>query len=373
MNNILSSTSEYLNEGVNYVNNNMMISSILALLLVLYVVMAAPALPKTVAEFFNYPVVKFVYLFLIVYLASKERSPTVAIIVVVALLVTLQTLAYYETSEKVLVTKLTTNPTFAAETAATHHTNESIKAIKGGDLSLAHAHATAAAKQEAVAEALKTAAAHKEVAQTALMKGDHATATAHANEAAKHEAVAAAVVNNTIAPTQVPNVLATSMPSSVPTNAMTSAPTNAMTSAPTNAMTGAPTATPGGCSARMVQSDVDVVGYSEQANDEDYANALNDGNINLSGKFEVEGSYDIENFENNLPMVGDLTSNNDLFMSTKDQFRNPYEPIPVVKNVRKYRGEDLANYAPFNESSCDDNMISAGTIEPFESNSHASY
>lgn len=353
MNNILSSTSEYLNEGVNYVNNNMMISSILALLLVLYVVMAAPALPKTVAEFFNYPVVKFIYLFLIVYLASKERSPTVAIIVVVALLVTLQTLAYYETSEKVVTAKLTANPTLAAKDSATHHTNKSIQAIKNGDLPLAHAHATEAAKQEAIADALKTADTHKEAAKIAAMKGDHSTATAHASEAAKHEAVAKAVATNTIAPTQVPQLLATGAPSATP-----------------SAM---PSAEPSGCARRMVESDVDVIGYSERENDEDYANALNDGNIDLSGKFEVEGSYDRENFENNIPydMVGDLTSNMDLLMPVEQEFRDPYEPNPVVKNVQKYRGEDLGEYAPFNEVQCDNNI--KGAIEPFESNGHASY
>ena len=59
---IVDQFSEKFNESIQYINTNNIISPVIALLLILYVVMAAPKLPKSVASFFGHPIVKFVYM-----------------------------------------------------------------------------------------------------------------------------------------------------------------------------------------------------------------------------------------------------------------------------------------------------------------------
>lgn len=93
----INQMSSFVNKGVNLMNNNKILSSILAMFLVLYAAMAAPKLPKNIVKMFDNVVVKLVYMFLMAYLVSK--NPSVAIISAVGLLITIQTLSYYEASD----------------------------------------------------------------------------------------------------------------------------------------------------------------------------------------------------------------------------------------------------------------------------------
>lgn len=89
--------SRFVNKSLNLINNNKILSSILAMFLVLYAAMAAPKLPTNVVKMFDNVVVKLVYMFLMAYLVSK--NPSVAIVSAAALLITIQTLSYYEASD----------------------------------------------------------------------------------------------------------------------------------------------------------------------------------------------------------------------------------------------------------------------------------
>ena len=83
-----------LSSSVNDIGNNEVFNSVIVIILVLYITLAAPKLPKSIAVIFDSPFVKLLYLFLIGYLASK--NPAVSLIVAVMLLVTIQTLTYAE-------------------------------------------------------------------------------------------------------------------------------------------------------------------------------------------------------------------------------------------------------------------------------------
>jgi hypothetical protein len=81
-------------------NSTVMVGSVFSLLLILYASVAAPKLPKKVAEFFDNSLVKLLYMFMIAYLATK--NPALSLIVSVILLLTIQTLSTYDTAEKVV-------------------------------------------------------------------------------------------------------------------------------------------------------------------------------------------------------------------------------------------------------------------------------
>jgi hypothetical protein len=70
--------------------------SVLALVFVLYASMAAPKLPASMLSYFDYPLVKLVFMFLIAFLAVKDFGT--ALIVSMALLGTLMALKYYNTN-----------------------------------------------------------------------------------------------------------------------------------------------------------------------------------------------------------------------------------------------------------------------------------
>jgi len=87
-NNIASNFDSTVNSGMNIIDNNQYLSVALGLFLILYAGLAAPKLPETIAKLFDNVLFKFVILFLVAYGAKK--NPTVAIIAVVALLVSIQ-------------------------------------------------------------------------------------------------------------------------------------------------------------------------------------------------------------------------------------------------------------------------------------------
>ena len=81
------------------VYSNKTANAVIGLFLVLYAGLAAPKLPRSVAKIFGNPVFKFVFLFLIAYMASRNIS--VAIIASVALAISMQTFSYHQATKKV--------------------------------------------------------------------------------------------------------------------------------------------------------------------------------------------------------------------------------------------------------------------------------
>jgi len=97
---VLNKITTFVNDGLEYVNDNKILSSVLGLFLVLYAALAAPKLPKSVSVWFDNTWFKLGFMFLIAYMATKD--PSVAIISAVALLVTLQTLSAQKTADAVV-------------------------------------------------------------------------------------------------------------------------------------------------------------------------------------------------------------------------------------------------------------------------------
>lgn len=81
------------------VYSNKTANAVIGLFLVLYAGLAAPKLPRSVAKIFGNPVFKFVFLFLIAYMSSRNIS--VAIIASVALAISMQTFSYHQATKKV--------------------------------------------------------------------------------------------------------------------------------------------------------------------------------------------------------------------------------------------------------------------------------
>ena len=94
---VINQITTFLNNGLEYMNNNKYLSSVLGLFLVLYAALAAPKLPKSVTVWFDNTWFKLGFMFLIAYMATKD--PSVAIISAVALLITLQTLSAQKTAD----------------------------------------------------------------------------------------------------------------------------------------------------------------------------------------------------------------------------------------------------------------------------------
>jgi len=99
---VVNKLTQVVNDGLEYVNSNRILSAVLGLFLVLYAALAAPKLPKSVTSWFDNTWFKLGFMFLIAYMAT--RDPSVAIISAVALLVTLQTLSAQKTAETVVKT-----------------------------------------------------------------------------------------------------------------------------------------------------------------------------------------------------------------------------------------------------------------------------
>lgn len=87
--------------------DNNYISAAVSLLLIIYASLAAPKLPKSVAQYFDYVWVKILIFFLIA-IAARHR-PTVAIIAAIGVIVSLQTLNYYKVNTEMLAVVKNTN------------------------------------------------------------------------------------------------------------------------------------------------------------------------------------------------------------------------------------------------------------------------
>jgi hypothetical protein len=84
----LNNLNDNIKSSLDYINTNTVLSSAIGILLVLYVTLAAPKLPKSYKTLFAHPLFKIIYIFLIAYLASNNPSLSL-IIAIVLLLITI--------------------------------------------------------------------------------------------------------------------------------------------------------------------------------------------------------------------------------------------------------------------------------------------
>jgi hypothetical protein len=94
------SINNFTNKNLSFLNTNVYLSPILGALLILYASLAAPKLPKSIVKLFDNMVVKLVFIFLLCY--TTTHSPIIAIIISVCILLSIQMLAYYESSDKMI-------------------------------------------------------------------------------------------------------------------------------------------------------------------------------------------------------------------------------------------------------------------------------
>jgi hypothetical protein len=83
-----------VNKSLKLVSENPLLSAIVGMILVLYSAKAAPELPRTLQKYFDYPIFKVVFMFLLAYFYSKD--PSVALITAIVLYLSIQFLVYYE-------------------------------------------------------------------------------------------------------------------------------------------------------------------------------------------------------------------------------------------------------------------------------------
>jgi len=95
----MSNFDENLNNLIRKMDNEY-VSGAVSLFLILYAGMAAPKLPERIARLFESTLFKILIFFLIAYIGQKK--PTVAIIVAVAMVVSLQTLHRHEINRKMI-------------------------------------------------------------------------------------------------------------------------------------------------------------------------------------------------------------------------------------------------------------------------------
>jgi hypothetical protein len=94
------SINNFTNKKLNFLNTNVYLTPVLGVLLVLYASLAAPKLPKSIVKLFDNMIVKLVFIFLLCY--TSTHSPIAAIVISVCILLSIQMLAYYESSDKML-------------------------------------------------------------------------------------------------------------------------------------------------------------------------------------------------------------------------------------------------------------------------------
>lgn len=80
--------------------DNQIVSSVLGLFLVLYAGLAAPKLPRSIAKLFDNPIFRVIVLFLVAFMASKNKS--VALIAAVGLVVSFQTLNRHKMNDQLI-------------------------------------------------------------------------------------------------------------------------------------------------------------------------------------------------------------------------------------------------------------------------------
>ena len=88
-----------VNEALSVLDNQI-VSSVLGLFLVLYAGLAAPKLPRSIAKLFDNPIFRIIVLFLVAFMASKNKS--VALIAAVGLVISFQTLNRHKMNDQLI-------------------------------------------------------------------------------------------------------------------------------------------------------------------------------------------------------------------------------------------------------------------------------
>jgi hypothetical protein len=95
----MNGVNKVFDQGLSVLDNQI-VSSVLGLFLVLYAGLAAPKLPRKIAELFDNMVFRVVILFLVAYMSSKNKS--VALIAAVGLMISFQTLNRHKINDKIV-------------------------------------------------------------------------------------------------------------------------------------------------------------------------------------------------------------------------------------------------------------------------------
>jgi colicin import membrane protein len=199
----VNQVSDSIKNLVDKFSENKILTTIVVIVLILYGALAAPKLPRVVAQVFDNTLFKLVYMFAIGYIATKD--PTVAIIAAVALLLTIQGLSALETfkqiKEKFGSEEETVQlPAAKAEVIAERTKimdellQEAKKAEEEGNQSLAQLHMMQAQKQDIIIQSLVKSEQQLVAAQVAKQNGQEEEAKALMIEAVKQEAKAESIV-----------------------------------------------------------------------------------------------------------------------------------------------------------------------------------
>jgi hypothetical protein len=95
-----NSINQTLDQGFGMINKNKWVSASVSLFLALYAALAAPKLPRVIAQLFDYWWFKLLFIVLIAFMATKD--PTIAIIASVGLVITLHTLSMLKLEDKIV-------------------------------------------------------------------------------------------------------------------------------------------------------------------------------------------------------------------------------------------------------------------------------
>jgi hypothetical protein len=82
------------------INDNKLLRTVICLILVLYASLCAPKLPRSLIRFFDNTIIKFFFIIFIAYIALKD--PTIALVLVTILVISLQTNAYHDTANDII-------------------------------------------------------------------------------------------------------------------------------------------------------------------------------------------------------------------------------------------------------------------------------
>jgi hypothetical protein len=82
------------------INDNKLLRTVICLILVLYASLCAPKFPRSLIRFFDNTIIKLFFIIFIAYIALKD--PTIALVLVTILVISLQTNAYHDTANDII-------------------------------------------------------------------------------------------------------------------------------------------------------------------------------------------------------------------------------------------------------------------------------
>ena len=201
-----------VNKGLKIITTHQIVAAVLGMFLILYSAKAAPTLPSYLVKALDHPIVKVLFMFLIAYIASKEKDPKVALITAVVLFLTIQGLSYFESTLSMKASANASQPANvsppanalpSAQVPKVQMTPEQVavlnklltkidannqaasKAESFGNTDLANNFRIEAFAAEMIVDAAVASAQHQMAAEEAKDNGDMAKADAHMQEAVK--------------------------------------------------------------------------------------------------------------------------------------------------------------------------------------------